>query len=150
MALLRHGDAERHAASDEMRRLTPRGRADAAAVGLSMQALGLVSVYASPYLRARETAEIIAENCGLGTVEILAGITPDDDPRRAIARLDGVVRAQEPCVVVTHMPLIGALVARLVDGNVGAGPGIATASGVLLTGEVFVPGLLRVERLLTP
>jgi len=45
--------------------LTARGRAQAAATGHWLRHKGLTAVYASPLLRARQTAEIIAESTGL-------------------------------------------------------------------------------------
>lgn len=67
--LLRHGDAEDEAASgrDFDRRLTPEGIKRMRAEAQGMKALGLTFdiVFTSPLLRARETAEIVAEMLGL-------------------------------------------------------------------------------------
>lgn len=67
--LLRHGDAEDYAPTgrDFDRRLTPEGIERMRAEAEGMRALGLKfeKIFASPLLRARETAEIVAETLGL-------------------------------------------------------------------------------------
>lgn len=152
IVLLRHGEAERHAERDELRRLTPRGRDEVRAVAIRMRELGIqpTAVYSSLYLRARETAEIIAGVLATGDVTAIGGITPEDDPRRALAKIDPVVSAGGLPVLVTHMPFIGALAGLLVDGSVHGGAGFVTAAGVLLDGEVFAPGHMQVVHSLQP
>jgi phosphohistidine phosphatase len=67
--LLRHGDAEDQAASgrDFDRRLTPEGIERMRAEAKGMQALDLTfeAIFTSPLLRAKETAEIVAETLKL-------------------------------------------------------------------------------------
>ena len=65
--LLRHGDAESHAADDAARRLTARGRDEAAAAGRALVALDLrlSGCLTSPKSRATETAEIACSFLGL-------------------------------------------------------------------------------------
>lgn len=145
LVLLRHGEAERLAACDEMRGLTQRGRAEAQAAAQAIAALALPApvVVASPYVRAQETAEIVAAVLGVEQVVIVAGITPDDDPRRALAVLGASCRPGMTVVAVTHMPLIGALMGLLLHGDVQNAPGIPTAGGGVFEGELFAPGLMR-------
>lgn len=152
LILLRHGEAERLAARDELRQLTSRGREEARSVATQMRTLGLqpTAVYSSPYIRARETAEIVADVLQAGSVRQLAGVTPDDDPRRALATLDALVSQDALPMVVTHMPFIGALAGMLVDGSSTATTGFVTAGGVLLAGDMFAPGLLQVVHQLHP
>jgi len=61
--LLRHGEAEPHAADDDSRRLTPRGEDQARSAGRGLAALELVfhAVYTSPKERARRTAVLACE-----------------------------------------------------------------------------------------
>jgi phosphohistidine phosphatase len=65
--LLRHGEAEPHAADDDARELTPRGEAQARTAGRALAALDMVfhGVYTSPKVRARRTAELACEALGL-------------------------------------------------------------------------------------
>lgn len=151
IVLLRHGEAERRAERDEARVLTPQGREEAASVArlLSSLALRAPRLYSSPYVRARETASIIASILGAQTPATLARFTPDEDPRRAAVALEAV---WEPgtAVIVTHMPLIGALIGWLVEGDASRAPGVATAGGALLEGEWPGAGLMRVVRHLSP
>lgn len=147
LVLLRHGEAERTAPRDELRRLTARGQEEARAAGRRLQALQLVQpvVCASPYLRAQETARLVADVLGLETVQTLPGITPDDDPRRSLLAVAGRCEPGRTLVVVTHMPLIGGLLALLVDGDLRHPPGVRTAGGAVLEGDFPVPGGLRLR-----
>ena len=103
LVLLRHGEAERQAARDELRRLTPRGQQEADATGAALAALALPGpcVYCSPYLRARETAERVAVALGVAAPLVIPGVTPDDDPRRVMGRLEQLLVPGTTPVVVT-------------------------------------------------
>lgn len=147
LVLLRHGEAERDAPGDELRRLTSRGQEEAHAVGLQLRALPLLLpvVYASPYRRAQETARLVADGLGVAAVRTLSEITPDDDPRRALLAIAECCEAGRTLVVVTHMPLIGSLLALLVDGDLRHPPGVRTAGGAVLVGDFPVPGGMRIR-----
>ena len=115
--LLRHahaGDPERWTGDDDIRPLTDKGRRQAERVGRLLAAAGVTpdAVLTSPLVRARETAEIVADILGvpvrleprlgepldLATVDrILAGA---GDPRRP--------------VLVGHDPDFSDLVSQLV------------------------------------
>jgi phosphohistidine phosphatase len=65
--LLRHGEAEPHGTRpDPERRLTERGQAQSRAAGAALAALGLTfdAVFTSPKVRARQTAELAAQELG--------------------------------------------------------------------------------------
>lgn len=150
LVLVRHGEAQRHAARDELRPLTEHGKTEAAATGARLLALSTElalpppKVYASPYLRARETAAIIAGCLGVAPPDVVPGITPDDDPRRALRVIDALCVPAVTPVVVTHMPLIGGLLSWLVEGDLRHAPGVATAGGAILAGAMPAAGLMRV------
>lgn len=82
--LLRHGEAEPHgAANDDDRALTDRGRDQSRAAGRALNALEVVfqDVYASPKVRARDTAALACEALGTAPVEhepLRSGFTADD------------------------------------------------------------------------
>lgn len=64
---LRHAEAVDSAASDHDRQLTPRGSARTATAAQVMVKLDIrpMIIYASPRVRARQTAEIVAEALGV-------------------------------------------------------------------------------------
>ncbi|HEY8001056.1 MAG: SixA phosphatase family protein [Vicinamibacteria bacterium] len=65
--LLRHGDAEDHAADDASRRLTAKGERQARAAGEALAALdaGIEACLTSPKTRALDTARIACKPLGL-------------------------------------------------------------------------------------
>jgi len=68
--LVRHGKAEKSAASDAARRLTPEGRERCAALVRALaRKLEVSRILTSPLERARETAEILAEATGAEVAE---------------------------------------------------------------------------------
>ncbi|MFZ5723324.1 MAG: SixA phosphatase family protein [Pseudomonadota bacterium] len=150
LVLIRHGEAERDAASDSLRRLTARGEAEAMETGRRLQALELPVpvVVSSPYRRARSTADLIAIGIGAAAVRELPGITPDDDPRRAALAIAAACTPGSTLVVVTHMPLIGSLLGLLLDDDLRQTRGVRTAGGAVLTGDFVAPGLMRVRHVL--
>jgi phosphohistidine phosphatase len=108
--ILRHGKAEpgHPGEPDSTRRLTQEGKqqsqrvlARAAAAGIKPQA-----VLASPYIRARETAEIAREILGIsGAVLPCKALLPDS---RLEALWDEVrLHEQDALMLVGHNPLLG-------------------------------------------
>lgn len=152
LVLLRHGEAEHIAASDEARALTLHGREQARLAGLMLAGTVRrpVRVACSPYLRARETAVRVAAALGVADVAVIGDITPDDDPRRALERIGESMPDAGTLVVVTHMPLIGALFGLLVEGDARRAPGLGTACGALFRGELVAPGLMRLVQPVSP
>ena len=96
---------------DELRSLTPAGRAQARSLGerLVREGVRLDAVLSSPLLRARETAAAIAK---------AAGLAPDVDARLAPgATADGVRNAVAgrgaAVAIVGHQPDCGEIVSEL-------------------------------------
>lgn len=145
LLLVRHGEAERRAATDELRPLSTHGRAEVGATAARLVAAGLVGprIYASSLLRARQTADIIAGVLGSEAPLMLDGITPDDDPRRAARVLSPLCLPGMTPVVATHMPLIAGLIAWLEQGSLQHATPVVTAGAVLLEGEMVGPGLMK-------
>ena len=83
--LLRHGKAEAHNVNDARRRLTPAGvaRMERAARVMARLIRGPLRIYSSPRVRARQTADIVAEALDV-EVEVRAsldyGFSADDLP----------------------------------------------------------------------
>ena len=112
--LVRHADAE-PGDPDELRRLTPTGRAQARALGRRLADDGVKpdAVLTSPLLRARETAAEIARATGARAepVEVLQpGATPEDVESAVAGR-------GEQVVVVGHQPDCGIIAAALGEGQ---------------------------------
>ncbi len=112
--LVRHAKAEQ-GEPDELRRLTPDGRAAARELGTRLAQEGVTpdAVLSSPLLRARETADEIARATGAETepVELLApGATAEDVTQVVTGRGDTVV-------VVGHQPDCGRIAAALTGGD---------------------------------
>ena len=82
--IMRHGEAEVIASSDEARHLNDYGRKQSILQGqwlkthLNSTALSVQKVIVSPYVRAQETFELVNSALGnvLNNVEVWNGITP--------------------------------------------------------------------------
>ncbi|HEY1776304.1 MAG TPA: histidine phosphatase family protein [Solirubrobacteraceae bacterium] len=117
--LLRHGDAEPHGARPDFeRRLTARGERQSRAAGSALARLGVSfdTVFASPRVRALETARLASAQLGLKPVvhEPLSG---GFDERDWAALMDG----QAPGVsllLVGHEPDLSGLVAAITGARV--------------------------------
>ena len=97
--LIRHAEAER-GEPDELRRLTLEGREAARRLGEELSGEGIELVLASPLLRARETAELIARGCG-------AAVDVDERlaPGAGVAEVQAAVEERgETVAVVGHQP----------------------------------------------
>lgn len=129
--LVQHGEA-RPESEDPARPLSERGRQEVGRVARAAARLGL-GVGLIPHsgkLRARQTAEILAEvlHPGGGLAE-MAGLAPNDDPT-VVAR--AVEAAPEPWLLVGHLPHLSRLLSLLVVGDP-ARPVVAFRMGALVS-----------------
>ncbi len=149
LLIMRHGDAA-PGFPDHERELTPRGHAEAGRMAdwLRTQVPGRGRLLSSPYRRARQTAEHVAAAFG-GTVETLACVTPDDSPAIVVDWLLAD-ETSEPLILVSHMPLVGALTGLLVEGRADRGPGFPTAGIAELESDVWAAGCATLLRLVAP
>ncbi|MCQ4347357.1 phosphohistidine phosphatase SixA [Pseudomonas stutzeri] len=148
--LLRHGQAGPYVRTgDHLRELTERGRAEALHAAGHLLGERLDAILVSPYVRARQTAELVHEALGReAALQEVDGITPDDDPRAALAML--AERRERNLLVVSHMPLVGALAGLLVHGHLQQPLPFNTASLALLEGEMALAGLMDLRALHHP
>ncbi|WP_151704649.1 phosphohistidine phosphatase SixA [Nitrincola alkalilacustris] len=118
LLLIRHGEAMPWSPSgDAGRELSANGRQEVISVREQIpELLSSVSlVLHSPYVRAMQTAELLAEGLQVPSVALDA-LVPDSTPILACEALEAYV-PNEPLLIVTHQPLIGCWVNWLCDGN---------------------------------
>jgi phosphohistidine phosphatase len=115
--IVRHAEAAPSAAGgDSQRPLTARGRAMVQALAADLVARGWTPdrMFSSPYLRARQTAELLvvhgAPEREAATLECLA---PGADPADLFAELGVRGLASGHIVLVSHMPFVAELTRRL-------------------------------------
>jgi phosphohistidine phosphatase SixA len=125
------------AGEDAARALTERGRAQVRWICRQRaQELARVSaIWASPFLRTQQTAEIVAASLGLVVQSnpLLIGDTPEPLVLEALAQASDF-----PLLLVSHQPLVGGLVNGLC-GSGNAHP-LGTASLACLEADVWAMG----------
>jgi phosphohistidine phosphatase SixA len=97
---------------DRQRRLTPKARADAAALGTVLKAAGVPidKAYSSRFYRAIETARLIGGREPITTADVSEGgqvVTPNENNRRAHTLRTMVSTLPDPgtnTLIVTHKP----------------------------------------------
>jgi phosphohistidine phosphatase len=119
--ILRHGIAEEGAPGhpDSERRLTPEGKEKLRTILACARKAGVkpAVVLSSPYVRAKETAEIARQELKLsGTIHETNALTPMEHPEKVWTE----VRAHQDAaqlLVVGHEPLLSGLIAYLIGGG---------------------------------
>jgi phosphohistidine phosphatase len=117
IAVVRGAEGIRH---DSDRPLTDKGAAKLRRVVRGMSALGLSfdRVLTSPYLRARQTAEIVAEEMGAEEkLDHSPHLAPDGDLRALIAEIASRSAGDDSILVVGHEPSLSQLISVLVSGD---------------------------------
>ena len=75
-------------------------------------------ILSSPFLRARQTAEIVAKSLKLKKrLAFSDALTPDGDPKTLIRQLNELKPAPENILLVGHEPYLSRLVALLISGG---------------------------------
>jgi phosphohistidine phosphatase len=118
--LVRHGEAVSERLDPE-RPLTSSGREEVQRMALMAVAknVQVSAIFHSGILRAKQTAEILAEHLQFNlAVEQLSGLLPQDDPAVAKGELEA---AASPIILVGHLPHLNRLIALLVSGDVESG-----------------------------
>ncbi len=120
---MRHGDAEERSedGSDARRRLTPEGKQKVAIEAETLRAIGveLDTILTSPYPRAYETADIIAQAFSIGGSSyrkvnaFSAGSLTINSLQREIGRVHGDSRI----LIVGHEPDLSDTVRQLMGGG---------------------------------
>jgi phosphohistidine phosphatase len=125
--ILRHGIAAEPGTpgikTDAERPLIPKGerRLRAAAAAMRKMELSFDLILSSPYLRARQTAEIIAEELKLKKrLELSDALVPSGNAKNLVRQLNEWQPAPENVLLVGHEPYLSRLIALLATGNAGA------------------------------
>ena len=142
--ILRHGEAQGQAARDSLRELTDHGREEVLRSAAHLLGQPLAAVYASPYVRAQQTAAIVHEALALEQpIVTVPWLTPESDPQEVIGQLDRL--GLDSVLLVSHQPLVGALVGLLEYGHLQQPHGMNTASLAVLEGDWPLAGLMSVQ-----
>ncbi|MGM0913936.1 MAG: phosphohistidine phosphatase SixA [Pseudomonadota bacterium] len=150
LLIMRHGEAG-PGRPDVERELTGHGQQEVrrmAAWLADRDDLAGLRLLASPYRRARQSAAALAEALE-AEIETLPLITPDDPPQGVADWLLEQPHGR-PLLLVSHMPLVGALSGLLVEGRADRGLAFPTAGVAELEAEVWAAGCARLARFVTP
>jgi len=122
--LLRHGIAVEPGTagyeSDSERPLTAKGKDRLRAAARAMEELELSFdlILSSPFLRAKQTAEIIAKDLKLRKkLGFSDDLTPAGNPHLLIRRLNQIRPEPKNVLLVGHEPYLGKLIALLAAGH---------------------------------
>ena len=154
VSLLRHGEASFDASSDANRELTELGRRQVLA---SVKALKRVcdkpiaAIWSSPYVRARQSADIAALELNLN-VNIQTALMPENNPVRVGEWVQALDKKSDvdSILLVSHMPLVGDLVSLLVDGNLHSPIPFYTGMIAQLYAECALEGCFTITDVLHP
>lgn len=140
--LLRHGEAQAHAANDSLRQLTARGREDVRMVARQFASKGVVldRCFVSPYLRAQQTSvEFLSELHSEVKVETQPWLTPEVRATETIRHLQDV--QANHVLLVSHNPLLSELHALLTEGSINELHIMGTAELVCVSLDVVALGM---------
>lgn len=141
--VLRHGQAEAQISSDDARRLTPTGIIETEAVLASRVSLlvGVAEIWASPLVRAQQTAQLARQYLPGIPLQTTALLVPESEPEQLIDWLyQREAEGAESILLVSHQPLVGRLLALLCGKPEGFYP-MGTSSLAAITLHPVAAGL---------
>jgi|SRR6185369_12812490 phosphohistidine phosphatase len=122
--ILRHGIAVERGApgydKDADRPLTPKGERRLGGIADAIEAMKLKFdlILSSPYTRARQTAEIVAEALNLKKLlEFSDHLTPNGSAKALITELSKLDPVPESALLVGHEPYLSELISTLTSGE---------------------------------
>lgn len=118
--IMRHGEAESHASNDASRQLTDDGREEvrSSALTLNNTCPQIDRMIVSPYARARQTADIVAEQFG-GIPEFVSDkLTPDRSPEDVLSVIEDYLVDVDTGLLVFHQPIASRTVRYLTGQNI--------------------------------
>jgi phosphohistidine phosphatase len=139
--LIRHAHAA-EADADAERPLSARGRGQVTWLAEMLRNRGGFhpqEIWHSPLLRARQTAQLLAETLSLGLpLKEVPGLRPDDAPALVAARLESVAHS---IAIVGHNPHLSFLGSLLVTGAVGPPIFVMRKASILALEPARGPGV---------
>ncbi len=145
--VLRHGEAQAHARTDAERNLTEQGRAEVLRSAAHLIGQPLSAIFASPYVRAQQTAELVREALGFeADIRTVPWLTPEGNPLRVLEKLD----TDDNVLLVSHQPLVGSLISFLQHGHQRQPEPMYTASLAELEGDFALAGLMSLVSVRNP
>ena len=147
--VLRHGEAVPHGSRvhDSERELTERGREEVLHSAALLMGQPLTAIYASPYLRAQQTAQLVRETLGFEPeIRTVDWLTPDNRPQAVAEQLVSVDHA----LLVSHNPLVGNLLGYLQHGHVQDPEAVKTAGLAELEGDLPLAGGMKLNGIKHP
>ncbi|PMZ90912.1 MULTISPECIES: phosphohistidine phosphatase SixA [unclassified Pseudomonas] len=143
--VLRHGEAEPYGARpDSERALTDRGRKEVLSSAARLMGEPLTAIYASPYLRAQQTAQLVREALDFEPeIRTVEWLTPNTDPDKVAEQLVSVSNV----LLVSHNPLVGNLLSYLQHGAGGPPEKVSTAGLAELEHSELLVGSMKLNSL---
>lgn len=116
--ILRHGEAEKYAATDFDRELTEQGEADSKNIGaFCVRAkIYFTHIFVSPLTRAKQTARLVAEQLPQAPIEETEFLTPNTDPKNLFNLLRSFTN-ESRILCVTHEPFASTCISALISGS---------------------------------
>jgi phosphohistidine phosphatase len=147
--VLRHGEAVPYGSTphDSERELTASGRKEVLRAAANLMGQPLTAIYASPYMRAQQTAQLVKEALGFEPdIRTVEWLTPDIDPDRVTDQLKSVSNV----LLVSHNPLVGHLVSYLQHGAGHPPEKLSTASLAELENNELLIGSMKLNSIKHP
>ncbi|PAU53285.1 phosphohistidine phosphatase SixA [Pseudomonas sp. PICF141] len=146
--VLRHGEAEPHGTRpDSERTLTIKGREEVLRAAAYLMGKPLTAIYASPYQRAQETAEIVRAALNFAPeIRTVDWLTPDTDPDKVAEQLVSV----SDVLLVSHNPLVGNLLSYLQHGAGHPPEKVSTAGLAELENNELLIGSMKLNSIKHP
>ena len=147
--VLRHGEAVPHGSRphDSERELTEHGRKEVLSSAAKLIGQPLTAIYASPYLRAQQTAQLVREALGFEPeIRTVEWLTPDTDPDKVAEQMVAV----SDVLLVSHNPLVGNLLSYLQHGAGHPPERVSTAGLAELKGEELLVGSMKLDSIKHP
>lgn len=154
LLLVRHGEASFNAPTDAQRPLTSRGGrlVEQQAQASNIPWVDFECIWASPYLRAQQTAKLLQQQLALKNIpipiETLKVITPHGEPQEVQEFL--LQQSQQGIILVTHQPLVSGLIGHFCHGDEFLGEPMMPASMALLEGGLAAANCLTLTHLVHP
>jgi phosphohistidine phosphatase len=147
--VLRHGEAVPHGSRhhDSERELTDHGRQEVLRSAALLMGQPLTAIYASPYLRAQQTAQLVRDTLGFEPeIRTVEWLTPDTEPDKVAEQMVAV----SDVLLVSHNPLVGNLLSYLQHGNGHPPERVSTAGLAELKGEELLVGSMTLSSIKHP